>query len=114
MGNGQPMGLGGCGWAALGRPRFAAYPRLDCFDVHALSKSVAWNNLETVGCMTDCLLIFRVFGMAICASSLMNLFIPAAAKMHFGVVMILKILQGLVEVMSFEVGETRSVCIIIS
>jgi ACS family sodium-dependent inorganic phosphate cotransporter-like MFS transporter 6/7/8 len=28
----------------------------------------------------------------------MNLLIPAAAKMHFGVVMIIKILQGLVEV----------------
>ncbi|XP_055336533.1 vesicular glutamate transporter 1-like [Paramacrobiotus metropolitanus] len=39
----------------------------------------------------------RVFGIAICASSFMNLLIPAAAKTHYGVVMILKILQGLVE-----------------
>ncbi|CAF4376319.1 unnamed protein product, partial [Rotaria sp. Silwood2] len=39
----------------------------------------------------------HVFGFALGISSFLNLFIPFAAKIHYGVVMILRILQGLVE-----------------
>ncbi|CAF3735267.1 unnamed protein product [Rotaria sp. Silwood1] len=39
----------------------------------------------------------HVFGFALGISSILNLFIPFAAKIHYGVVMILRILQGLVE-----------------
>ncbi|CAF1315292.1 unnamed protein product [Rotaria sordida] len=39
----------------------------------------------------------HVFGFALGISSFLNLFIPFAAKFHYGFVMILRILQGLVE-----------------
>ncbi|CAF3395944.1 unnamed protein product [Rotaria socialis] len=39
----------------------------------------------------------HVFGLALGISSFLNLFIPFAAKIHYGFVMILRILQGLVE-----------------
>ncbi|CAF1617607.1 unnamed protein product, partial [Adineta ricciae] len=39
----------------------------------------------------------HVFGFALGISSFLNLFIPSAAKVHYGLVMILRILQGLVE-----------------
>ncbi|CAF1395391.1 unnamed protein product [Adineta ricciae] len=39
----------------------------------------------------------HVFGFALGISSFLNLFIPFAAKIHYGFVMILRILQGLVE-----------------
>ncbi|CAF4342709.1 unnamed protein product [Rotaria socialis] len=39
----------------------------------------------------------HVFGFALGISSFLNLFIPFAAKIHYGIVMILRILQGLVE-----------------
>ena len=42
--------------------------------------------------------IFSVFGFALGISSFLNLFIPFAAKIHYGFVMIVRILQGLVEV----------------
>ena len=42
----------------------------------------------------------RVFGAAIFTSSCLNLFIPGACKVHFGLVMAVRILQGLVEVSS--------------
>lgn len=41
----------------------------------------------------------RVFGFAIVATSCLNMFIPAAARMHFGCVIIVRVLQGLVEVL---------------
>lgn len=43
----------------------------------------------------------RVFGTAIAASAFLNLLLPGAAKMHYGVVMFVRILQGLVEVWLF-------------
>jgi MFS transporter, ACS family, solute carrier family 17 (sodium-dependent inorganic phosphate cotransporter), member 6/7/8 len=43
---------------------------------------------------------FSVFGFALGISSFLNLFIPFAAKIHYGMVMIVRILQGLVEVSS--------------
>lgn len=42
---------------------------------------------------------FRVFGFAIVATSFLNMFIPTAARMHFGCVIIVRVLQGLVEVL---------------
>lgn len=45
----------------------------------------------------------RVFGAAIFLTSTLNMFIPSAARVHYGCVMCVRILQGLV-----EVGETLS------
>lgn len=42
---------------------------------------------------------FRVFGFAIVATSFLNMLIPSAARMHFGCVIIVRIFQGLVEVL---------------
>ncbi|XP_029104477.1 vesicular glutamate transporter 3 [Scleropages formosus] len=39
----------------------------------------------------------RVFGAAILLTSLLNMFIPSAARVHYGCVMFVRILQGLVE-----------------
>ncbi|KAK9397456.1 vesicular glutamate transporter 1 [Crotalus adamanteus] len=39
----------------------------------------------------------RVFGFAIVATSTLNMLIPSAARVHFGCVMFVRILQGLVE-----------------
>ena len=39
----------------------------------------------------------RVFGTAIAASAFLNMLLPGAAKLHFTVVMFVRILQGLVE-----------------
>ncbi|KAL0968463.1 hypothetical protein UPYG_G00267220 [Umbra pygmaea] len=39
----------------------------------------------------------RVFGAAIFLTSILNMFIPAAARRHYGCVMLVRILQGLVE-----------------
>lgn len=41
----------------------------------------------------------RVFGFAIVATSFLNMLIPAAARMHFGCVILVRICQGLVEVL---------------
>ncbi|XP_076008352.1 vesicular glutamate transporter 1-like isoform X1 [Genypterus blacodes] len=43
----------------------------------------------------------RVFGFAIVATSCLNMLIPAAARMHFGCVIIVRIFQGLVEGVSY-------------
>lgn len=42
----------------------------------------------------------RVFGAAIFLTSVLNMFIPSAARVHYGCVMFVRILQGLVEVQS--------------
>lgn len=47
---------------------------------------------------------YRVFGAAIFLTSVLNMFIPSAARVHYGCVMFVRILQGLV-----EVRETMSV-----
>ncbi|XP_015249248.1 PREDICTED: vesicular glutamate transporter 2 [Cyprinodon variegatus] len=41
----------------------------------------------------------RVFGAAIVLTSILNMFIPSAARTHYGCVICLRILQGLVEVL---------------
>ena len=41
----------------------------------------------------------RVFGFAIVATSCLNMLIPTAARMHFGCVIIVRVFQGLVEVL---------------
>lgn len=43
----------------------------------------------------------RVFGAAIFLTSTLNMFIPSAARVHYGCVMFVRILQGLVEVRAF-------------
>ncbi|TRY93621.1 hypothetical protein DNTS_027249 [Danionella cerebrum] len=43
----------------------------------------------------------RVFGFAIVATSILNMMIPTAARMHFGCVIMVRILQGLVEGVSY-------------
>lgn len=47
---------------------------------------------------TRCLLS-RVFGAAIVLTSTLNMFIPSAARVHYGCVIFVRILQGLVEVL---------------
>lgn len=42
----------------------------------------------------------RVFGFAIVATSTLNMLIPSAARVHYGCVIFVRILQGLVEVKS--------------
>lgn len=44
------------------------------------------------------LVVFRVFGAAIVLTSTLNMFIPSAARVHYGCVIFVRILQGLVEV----------------
>ncbi|KAL5007698.1 hypothetical protein ScPMuIL_016504 [Solemya velum] len=39
----------------------------------------------------------RIFGLAIGISSFLNIFLPGAAKVHYGLVMAVRIMQGLVE-----------------
>ena len=41
----------------------------------------------------------RVFGAAIFLTSTLNMFIPCAARNHYGTVIFVRILQGLVEVL---------------
>lgn len=42
--------------------------------------------------------LHRVFGFAIVATSTLNMLIPSAARVHYGCVIFVRILQGLVEV----------------
>jgi hypothetical protein len=42
--------------------------------------------------------LIRVFGFAIVATSSLNMLIPSAARVHYGCVIFVRILQGLVEV----------------
>ena len=46
----------------------------------------------------DIFVFHRVFGAAIFLTSVLNMFIPSAARVHYGCVMFVRILQGLVEV----------------
>ena len=43
----------------------------------------------------------RVFGFAIVATSTLNMLIPSAARVHFGCVILVRICQGLVEVLGY-------------
>uniref|UniRef100_A0A8C9T9M0 Solute carrier family 17 member 7 n=1 Tax=Scleropages formosus TaxID=113540 RepID=A0A8C9T9M0_SCLFO len=43
----------------------------------------------------------RVFGFAVVATSTLNMLIPSAARIHFGCVILIRILQGLVEGVSY-------------
>ncbi len=43
-------------------------------------------------------LFLRVFGFAVVATSVLNMLIPTAARFHFSCVIMVRILQGLVEV----------------
>uniref|UniRef100_A0A8C6LBF9 Vesicular glutamate transporter 1 n=1 Tax=Nothobranchius furzeri TaxID=105023 RepID=A0A8C6LBF9_NOTFU len=43
----------------------------------------------------------RVFGFAVVATSCLNMLIPSAARIHFGCVILVRILQGLVEGVSY-------------
>lgn len=48
--------------------------------------------------LIDYFIFYRVFGAAIFLTSTLNMFIPSAARVHYGCVMFVRILQGLVEV----------------
>lgn len=52
-------------------------------------------SLVNAGCLYFNL---RVFGAAILLTSTLNMFIPSAARVHYGCVIFVRILQGLVEV----------------
>ncbi|KFP58379.1 Vesicular glutamate transporter 3, partial [Cariama cristata] len=49
------------------------------------------------GFISNKLAASRVFGAAIFLTSTLNMFIPSAARVHYGCVMFVRILQGLVE-----------------
>lgn len=52
----------------------------------------------------------RVFGCAIATSAFLNLFIPGACKVHYVMVMIVRIVQGLVEVGSTSLHSVLPLC----
>lgn len=56
---------------------------------------------------------YRVFGAAIFLTSILNMFIPSAARVHYGCVMFVRVLQGLVEVRKAcgEIVETVTVAL---
>lgn len=43
----------------------------------------------------------RVFGFAVCSTSVLNLLLPGALRAHFSLVMLIRIMQGLVEGVSY-------------
>jgi hypothetical protein len=45
-----------------------------------------------------CFTINRIFGTAIAISAALNLLVPGAARMGYGYLMVVRVLQGLVEV----------------
>lgn len=57
-------------------------------------------NFEFMCCLTTVLCVFvaRVFGSAIVLTSILNMLIPSASKCHIGLIMLVRLLQGLVEV----------------
>lgn len=66
-----------------------------------LVSSVTWcNNPNHCFC--------RVFGAAILLTSTLNMFIPSAARVHYGCVIFVRILQGLVEVKHSPPTKLRS------
>lgn len=58
---------------------------------------VLYWDLASVDC-TACVFGLRVFGFAIVATSTLNMLIPAAARVHYGCVIMVRVCQGLVEV----------------
>lgn len=50
-------------------------------------------------CLSLCVCV-RVFGAAIVLTSTLNMLIPSAARVHYGCVIFVRILQGLVEVLA--------------
>ena len=44
----------------------------------------------------------RVFGFAVVSTSILNMLIPSAARVHFGCVILVRIFQGLVEVQTHQ------------
>lgn len=77
-------------------------PFLLCEFVFVLKKRT--EGTQTHRTHMQCSLLFhcfhRVFGAAIFLTSVLNMFIPSAARVHYGCVMFVRILQGLVEVQS--------------
>jgi len=51
-----------------------------------------------VMCRMNAGVLCRIFGCAIAISAFLNLMIPGACRVHFALVMFVRILQGLVEV----------------
>jgi len=59
-------------------------------------------------------LLFRVFGAAIFLTSTLNMFIPTAARAHYGCVIFVRILQGLVEVSTIFSHVILITCLLIT
>ncbi|KAK3576150.1 hypothetical protein CHS0354_016309 [Potamilus streckersoni] len=68
--------------------------------IGVVDSSFFWGYIITQipgGYMASRLPANRIFGLAIGTSAFLNLFLPAAAKVHYGLVMAVRILQGLAE-----------------
>lgn len=80
----------------LNQPEFTWTPET----IGVVDSSFFWGYIVTQvpgGYLASRLPATRIFGLAIGTSALLNLFIPAAAQVHYGLVMAVRILQGLVE-----------------
>ncbi|XP_056137822.1 vesicular glutamate transporter 3 [Lampris incognitus] len=84
------------GTAVLQRAQFNWDPET----VGLIHGSFFWGYIVTQipgGFISNKLAANRVFGAAIFLTSVLNMFIPSAARVHYGCVMLVRILQGLVE-----------------
>lgn len=76
---------------------------LDCIEL-CVTLCVVCNNVFITACTilficAVCLhMCCRVFGFAIVATSALNMLIPSAARIHYSCVIVVRVLQGLVEV----------------
>lgn len=73
---------------------FLPSPKFNCL----LGMNNAVLRCIVLHCIFMLLFFQRVFGAAIFLTSVLNMFIPSAARVHYGCVMFVRILQGLVEV----------------
>lgn len=84
--------------------RFATKVGAEVLGDHKAWPSAVRKNriLALVGSLDPILVLWtlptRVFGFAIVATSTLNMLIPSAARVHYGCVIFVRILQGLVEV----------------
>ena len=69
---------------------FPAVCTIECIPKHFLWKTPISNRVFYF--------LKRIFGLAIGISSFLNILLPGAAQVHYGLVMAVRILQGLVEV----------------
>lgn len=97
-----------CGW----RDEMYFFFRLFSIFLHlfllSLELMIIWTLWFYVLWRTDRLwnCLHRVFGAAIVLTSTLNMFIPTAARAHYGCVIFVRILQGLVEVWTLRLLST--------